>query len=474
LSATRGLCNVCGRLCDARIVVRDERVLISKWCPEHGPSEGLVSSDVAWYLDSLAYVKPGTRPAARAVDSFSGCPTSCGLCPEHQQHTCVPILEITGRCDLDCPVCLVGGQRNRTPELHPEQVSDILAALVRAEGSLNMLTLSGGEPTCHPGLLDIVDRLRGSPQVGILSISTNGVRLARDEALLQALIERDVVVALQMDGFEPDTCSRLRGRADLGPLKRGLIERILELGGRVSLTVTLVPGVNEHELGAICDLLFQREGVVSVMVQPVALTGDVAARVGVDPSAALTVSDAVDALVAAAPDVLQRTDFSPLPCSHPTCFALTYLLKTGDGAVVPLPRLVAPDQYLDIIKNQALMNTDVDTLLGVRVALYELWSSDGQVPHRDSILATVRRLMLDVNRLSRTPSHKEVLEVGVRNIKSIFIHHFMDRTTFDLSRAMKCCNHYPQADGRLLPVCVRNNVGAGVPWGDEGAGEEAP
>jgi len=41
-------------------------------------------------------------------------------------------------------------------------------------------------------------------------------------------------------------------------------------------------------------------------------------------------------------------------------------------------------------------------------------------------------------------------------VKSIFIHQFMDRDTFDLARARKCCQVYPQLDGRLIPVCVRN------------------
>ena len=105
--ATRALCNVCGRLTDAKIVFRGEEVHLVKWCAEHGETSALVSSDREWYLRSLAYVKPGTEPRARAVDRHEGCPDSCGLCPEHQQHTCVPILEITERCDLECPICLV-------------------------------------------------------------------------------------------------------------------------------------------------------------------------------------------------------------------------------------------------------------------------------------------------------------------------------------------------------------------------------
>src|SRR5512142_520726 len=101
-SATQGLCNTCGRLVDAKNVVRGDRVALVKWCPEHGLSEGLVSSDPTWTTRAAGYLKPGTRPRSRAVAQHGGCPTSCGLCPDHQQHTCVPLLEITPECDMHC------------------------------------------------------------------------------------------------------------------------------------------------------------------------------------------------------------------------------------------------------------------------------------------------------------------------------------------------------------------------------------
>jgi uncharacterized radical SAM superfamily Fe-S cluster-containing enzyme len=43
-------------------------------------------------------------------------------------------------------------------------------------------------------------------------------------------------------------------------------------------------------------------------------------------------------------------------------------------------------------------------------------------------------------------------------MKGVFIHHFMDRDTFDLGRLMKCCNHYPGDDGSLVPLCGRNLI----------------
>jgi len=335
--------------------------------------------------------------------------------------------------------------------------------LIEAEGQLNMLTLSGGEPTAHPDLLDIVDAVR-RPEVGLLSLSTNGLRLARDDDLLRALIDRHVVISLQYDGREDATWQALRGRAELASMKQRLIERVIALGGRLSLTVTLARGVNEHELPHILELLFAHDEVLSIMVQPLVygqrlLTIDdagAAAIAGGEPSR-LTIPDVAQALADASGGVLRREDFTPLPCSHPTCFALTYLLKTASG-VVSLPSIVELDDYLDIIKNQALLSTDMETLGRIRDVLYSIWCSKGLIPQRDAVLASIRQVLLDLDALGGRASHHEVLDLGARAVKSIFIHQFMDRATFDLSRAVKCCNHYPLANGRLIPACVRNCV----------------
>ena len=452
--ATRALCNTCGRLTDAKVVFRDERVYLVKHCPEHGRTEALVSSDAGWYRRSMSYVKPGTVPLARAVTSNEGCPTSCGLCPEHQQHTCVPLVEITDRCNLDCPQCLVG--RSGSGDLSLDQVRWILDRLVLHEGQVNMLNISGGEPTVHPDFLRIVEEAH-RPEIGVVSVSTNGLALARDEGLIRALRDSGTVISLQLDGLRPETYGALRGREDLADIKRRLVDRILEIGARLSLTVTLARGVNEDELEGILDIFFEREGILSMMIQPRAHTGRSGHPVDVDPMDVITIPDAVRLLAEHSRGRLEQGDFTPLPCSHPTCFALTYLLRTDDG-LVPLPRIVEAGAYLDIIKNQALLNTDTDTLLKIQDSLYQLWSSDGMVPDREPVLRAVRRILLDLNELNGE-DHGEVLDLGTRNVKSIFIHHFMDRYTFDLSRAIKCCNHYPQVDGRLLPACVRNCIG---------------
>jgi 7,8-dihydro-6-hydroxymethylpterin dimethyltransferase len=458
LEATRALCNVCGRLVEAQVVASGQRVLLRKRCPEHGVTRALVSSDIGWYLGSRAFVKPGTDPRRRSVPTFSGCPDSCGLCPEHLQHTCVPLLEITSDCDMSCPVCLVEG-RTAGP-LSVVEVQAIVNRLLECEGRLNMLTLSGGEPTRHPELeaiLDVVCR----PELGIVSLSTNGIRLASDDRLLDELVRRGVVVALQLDGFSARTTSKLRGDPSLGELKRRVIDRVLGAGGKLSLVVTLARGVNEEELPEIVRLFLAEDRILSMMVQPLAWAGRASEQLAVDPLDVVTVPEVVARLAASSGGLLAPDDFTPLPCSHPSCFALTYLLRLGDGRLVPLPRVLDAAGYLEIIANQALLGTDRESLERIRGSLYALWSASGQIPDRDAVLAVVRRLLLDLVALGPRAAHTEVLALGLASVKSVFVHHFMDRLTFDLARVVKCCNHYLARDGRLLPACVRNNIPAG-------------
>lgn len=94
LGTTRGLCPRCRRLVDAKIVVRDRRVYFRKLCPEHGLIEDFVCSDVAYY-DRHEHSQPARIPRAYGTQAERGCPYDCGLCPEHEQHTCIALIEVT-------------------------------------------------------------------------------------------------------------------------------------------------------------------------------------------------------------------------------------------------------------------------------------------------------------------------------------------------------------------------------------------
>ncbi|HZQ45901.1 MAG TPA: hypothetical protein VFC07_02720, partial [Verrucomicrobiae bacterium] len=111
-SFSKGLCPQCRRLVDGQRIIRDNKVYLRKQCPEHGRSEALISGDADWFLKSLSYIKPGSVPLKHSTTVARGCPSDCGLCPDHEQHSCLPIIEITNYCNLECPICIVQNRHN--------------------------------------------------------------------------------------------------------------------------------------------------------------------------------------------------------------------------------------------------------------------------------------------------------------------------------------------------------------------------
>jgi uncharacterized radical SAM superfamily Fe-S cluster-containing enzyme len=157
---TRSLCPECRQVVDAQVLIRNGGVYLRKRCPEHGWHEALVSSDADWHLNSQVYNKPGAIPYDFATPVERGCPHDCGLCPEHQQHTCVAVIEITSRCNLGCPTCFADSGAGH--DLSVSQVEAMLDRLLETEGQPEVVQISGGEPTLHPQLLDILEAAQRS------------------------------------------------------------------------------------------------------------------------------------------------------------------------------------------------------------------------------------------------------------------------------------------------------------------------
>jgi 7,8-dihydro-6-hydroxymethylpterin dimethyltransferase len=149
-------------------------------------------------------------------------------------------------------------------------------------------------------------------------------------------------------------------------------------------------------------------------------------------------------------------DFSPLPCSHPACFSLAFYLRVDDRRFASIKQMIQVEHYLDLIRNRALFGTDEESFHQVTDAVYALWSGPAALsPDSKKALTAVKRL---IERVTAGGGYQagQAWTAAERSVKSIFIHQFMDRHTFDLARARKCCQVYPQPDGRLMPACVFN------------------
>lgn len=475
LGITHGVCPTCRRLVPAKVVVDGPDVYFERFCRAHGVSRSLVWRDVDDYLRSLRYVKPAWVPQQFAGDASAACPTGCGFCSRHEQHLCLPIVEITTRCDLACPACLVSA--GRPWAMTRAEFARMLDRLIAAERQIDILNLSGGEPLVHPQVLELIDEALSRPEIVRVSISTNGLALVREPRLLEQLQERNVVVSLQFDGFDPRAYEQLRGRPLLTE-KRAILDRLRTCGTTTSLTMTVAGGVNDDQFPAVLDYFFAQPHIVSLMIQPLAFAGR--GQQLSDHVARLTIPDIVQRLAAAGHPQVRADDFLPLPCSHPLCFRLAFFLMLDSGGAVPLyqlgtqdsgcgcagacngmvslARLVEPAQWLDALANRTVFGLDSDEQQRLKDMIYAIWSGPAAaLPDADAVMQTLRSVLDEMARQRFDP--RLAFRITERRVKSIFIHAFQDAETFDLARVRRCCNAYPQPDGTLIPACVHNVLG---------------
>jgi uncharacterized radical SAM superfamily Fe-S cluster-containing enzyme len=442
LELTSSICPECHRVIDAHVLLREGKVYLGKRCPEHGRFEALVYADAEAYVAATWLNKPGSIPLRFSTPLAAGCPHDCGLCPDHQQHICVGIIEVNSACNMACPLCFADAGAGFTLTL--EEVEAILDHFVATEGSPQVVQFSGGEPSIHPEIVPMLQaaKERGTPHV---MLNTNGRRIARDDRFLAQLAELRPSIYLQFDGFEADTSRIIRGEPDLLAEKVRALDRLAAAGCHVILVPAIERGVNEHEVGRIVRFGLQHPAVRGITFQPAFHAGR---HMDHDPLQRMTIPDLLRSIEAQTDGLFVVSDFVPIPCCFPTCNSVTYAYVDGEQ-VVPVPRLLDVEDYLDYIANRILPDLGAD----LKAALEGLWSSSAipgspQVAGNFAITCAACGLAdgLDLKALA---DHMFV----------IMLQDFMDPWTFNQKNAMKCCKEFLLPDELQIPFCAYNTVG---------------
>ncbi len=453
---TKSVCPVCKVVVDAQVNIRENKVFLRKRCREHGWFEALVYGDARAYLASARFNKPGTIPLTFQTEVKDGCPSDCGLCPEHKQHACLGIIEVNTACNLDCPICFAdSGHQPDGYAITLEQCERMLDVFVDSEGEPEVVMFSGGEPTIHKHILDFIDAAQSRP-IKVVNLNTNGIRLATDKRFVAALAERNrpgrpVNVYLQFDGFDERTHREIRG-TDLRDRKRRALDNCAAAGLTVTLVAAVERGLNEHEVGDVVRFGIEHPAVRTVAFQPVTHSGR---HVEFDPLTRLTNSDVIELIADQCPDWLRTNDFFPVPCCFPTCRSITYLLvdrKPDRTDVVPIPRLINLDEYLDYVTNRVLPDA------AVRAALEKLWSASafmGADTTARSLETTAAELECAACGIDLPQAVKELDERAFM----IVVQDFQDPYTLNVKQLMKCCVEEITPDGRIIPFCAYNSVG---------------
>jgi 7,8-dihydro-6-hydroxymethylpterin dimethyltransferase len=439
---TRSICPECRRPIDAQIVLRDGKVFMRKRCPVHGRFESLVYGDAQAYTSQARFNKPGTLPLAFTSRIEHGCPHDCGLCPDHQQHACLGIIEINSACNMQCPLCFADAGQGFSLTL--EEVEDILDGFVRTEGYPEVVQFSGGEPTIHPQIVPML-RAAKSRHIRHVMLNTNGKRIANDDAFLSELAEIQPAIYFQFDGFSSETYRVIRGEPDILDEKIRALDRLADTGCKVVLVPAIERGVNEHEIGEIVRFGMRHPAVLGVNFQPAFHAGRFMQH---DPLQRMTIPDILRLIEAQTDGMFRVSDFVPVPCCFPTCNSVTYAYVDGD-TVLPITRLLDVEDYLDYISNRILPGFGDDVLR----ALEGLWSSSA-VP--GSAKATSDLLTSCV--ACQLPDGLDIRGVAERMFM-VMLQDFMDPWTFNQKNVMKCCKEFLLPGGKQIPFCAYNSVG---------------
>jgi uncharacterized radical SAM superfamily Fe-S cluster-containing enzyme len=445
LGTTRSLCPACRRLVDAKIIARAGRVYFRKHCPEHGIIEDFVCSDVT-YFDRHEHSQPARLPRAFGTRADRGCPFDCGICPEHEQHTCIALVEITSNCNLKCPMCFAGSGPGGE-HIDFATFRRMVDRYVRLEGVADVLQLSGGEPTLHPELLRMV-RYACEQPIQAVMLNTNGIRLAHDEALVVELasMRQRLEIYLQFDGFDEHTSLALRGEA-LVQTKLRALELLARHDLRCTLVCTVDHNTNLHEVGRVLHFGLEHRVVRGISYQLATYCGRHLAPGDLD--CRVTMPDLVKALVAQTQGLVAESDFIPLPCAHPNCHMLAYLYR-GDRTPVPINRILDVRPHMDLIANSIVWTPARARALVARYLNSAGACGCGPGGCGDSSGGTTPADDFVVKALAEKLGGADVFRVTLTAL--------LDVHNFDTRQVMKCCLAHLLPSGHVVPFCAYNTL----------------
>ncbi|MBX2828765.1 MAG: radical SAM protein [Flavobacteriaceae bacterium] len=434
---TLSLCPECLKRVDAKIVFEKGKVYMLKRCKEHGNSKVLIADDIEYYKNLRNYNKPSETPYKFNTKTHYGCPYDCGLCTDHEQHSCLAIIEITDRCNLTCPTCYAGSSPTYGRHRTLEEVKKMLDTIVAHEKEPDVVQISGGEPTVHPQFFEILDYAKTLP-IRHLMVNTNGIKIAKEKDFAMRLksYAPDFEIYLQFDSFENSVLQKMRG-ADLSDIRERAIQNLNEVNLSTTLVVTLQKGENDHEMGKIIEYGLQQKCVRGVTFQPTQIAGRLE---NFDPSKdRMTLTEVRRTILEQSP-LFNSDDLIPVPC-NPDALVMGYALKLEDQ-VFPLTRYINPSDLLDNSKNTIVYEQD-EALHGKMI---ELFSTGNSVEVAEENLKSIMCCLPQI----------DAPNLGYDNLFRIIIMQFIDAYNFDVRAIKKSCVHIVNKDYNIIPFETMN------------------
>ncbi|MHC1771110.1 MAG: radical SAM (seleno)protein TrsS [Flexilinea sp.] len=438
LTQTFSVCPECLKMIPAvEVQKKDGNVYLEKSCSEHG-----IFSVITWRgspaLDTWGAKTNPVYPENAFTEIDKGCPYDCGLCPDHRQQPCCVLLEVTQRCNLGCPVCYASSKNSNAIEPSLDEIRIWFEKLMQAGGPFN-IQLSGGEPTLREDLPEII---RMGRQIGFnfFQLNTNGIRIAGQPGFIETLKEAGLnTVYLQFDGTDDLIYQIIRGRP-LMEIKKQAIERCKKAEIGVVLVPTVIPGINDQNLGEIVLFsLSQMPTVRCVHIQPVCYTGRNIRTPENDDR--LTIPEIFHLLEIQTNGLVKVDNFKPGGGQHPMCGFQANFVLLEDGSLKALSKFI-PNETLSSCCSKSPEGA------ASRIKAQNFVSKTWSLPEKKS--SSNEDLQQSFGGWDKFLERKKLFQFTISGMA------FQDAWNLDLDRLKSCYIMVVSPEGNMIPFCACN------------------
>jgi len=435
------VCPECLKRISAFKVFEGDTVFLEKQCPEHGSSRVKIWDGKPDYK-SWNKAKIPSKPELCLTEVNKGCPYDCGLCAEHRQQTCCVLLEVTGRCNLGCPVCFASSGKSQIDDPGIDEISGWYSMLLDNGGPFN-IQLSGGEPTIRDDLPDIIS-LGISMGFSFIQLNTNGIRIAEEPGYAEMLRDSGLsCVFLQFDGMDNKIHKYLRG-SELLQVKLKTVENCAKTGLGVVLVPTLIPGINTGNIGEIIRFaLANMPHVRGVHFQPISYFG----RFPGSSMPRITIPQIIREIESQTDGAMKSENFIPPGGENPYCSFHGNFILMPDGVLKPW------NQYQDT--DCCSKPVIADGSRKARLFVAKQWAAP-----ECCVTDKSREMKKNSSRTGKTGINTDSIDIFLERVKTHTIcisgMAFQDAWTLELDRLKECIIHVVSRDGRLIPFCAYN------------------
>jgi uncharacterized radical SAM superfamily Fe-S cluster-containing enzyme len=258
------VCGHCLGVVPASINALESGIYVSRICPTHGEESILIESETDYFERQTQIASPNLG-AERVYRYPEGVFVS-------RQSTKAVVIEVTEDCNETCKTCIAGSFAGKGNFKGMGQILLMLDAVTR-EADLDVVIVSGGEPTIHPDIVEIIEAIYRMGAKHVILIS-NGRRFAEDPEFCESINRSfpELEVFLQFDSVHSDVMIDLRG-SDLVAVRTAAAMRLAEAGIHTTFVSIAKEGKSLATAGELVDFAMSLPNVRGVNFQPLRASG---------------------------------------------------------------------------------------------------------------------------------------------------------------------------------------------------------